>query len=71
MSLQRLLARVNYDNRQYEIGDEVDIRDADLPQLASVGAVETAQPSAGAEDDPPAASSAAPRKTTRRPKAAG
>jgi hypothetical protein len=67
MPTKRLLARVNYDNQQYEIGDQIDIRDADLPQLESVGAVE--DPPA---EDPPADDSApaAPRQS-RRPKAAG
>ncbi len=51
MPLKRLLARVAYDNVQYEIGDQIDIRDADLAQLESVGAVE----------DPPAPATKAPR----------
>lgn len=70
MPLKRLLARVAYDNVQYEIGDQIDIRDADLPQLESVGAIEDPPAPAGAQDDPPAASSPTTPKTTRRPKAA-
>ena len=40
MPIKRLRARVNYDGAQFEIGDCIDIRAADLPQLESVGAVE-------------------------------
>jgi len=68
MPTKRLLARVNYDNQQYEIGDQIDIRDADLPQLESVGAVE--DPPA-AEDQPAADAADAAPKQARRPKAAG
>jgi len=67
MPTKRLLARVNYDNQQYEIGDQIDIRDADLPQLESVGAVDDRSPEAPPADD---SAPAAPRQS-RRPKAAG
>jgi hypothetical protein len=67
MPLKRLLARVNYDGQQYEIGDEIDIRDADLPQLESVGAVEAV----AAVEEAPATDADAATKPTRRPKAAG
>lgn len=68
MPIKRLLARVNYDGQQFEIGDQIDIRDADLPQLESVGAVE--DPPA-AEDQPAADAADAPAaKPARRPKAA-
>ncbi len=39
MPRKRLLSRVNYDNTQYEIGDEIEIRDEDLPQLETAGAL--------------------------------
>lgn len=68
MPIKRLLARVNYDGQQFEIGDQIDIRDADLPQLESVGAVE--DPPA-AEDQPAADAADAAPKPARRPKAAG
>ncbi len=68
MPIKRLLARVNYDGQQFEIGDQIDIRDADLPQLESVGAVK--DPPA-AEDQPAADAADAAPKQARRPKAAG
>jgi hypothetical protein len=64
MPIKNLLARVNYDNQQHEIGDQIDIRDADLPQLEAVGAV--ADPPADATD-----AGAQATKPARRPKAAG
>lgn len=67
MPIKRLLARVNYDGQQFEIGDQIDIRDADLPQLESVGAVE--DPPA-AEDQPAADAADAAPKPARRQKAA-
>jgi len=68
MPIKRLLARVNYDGQQFEIGDQIDIRDAALPQLKSGGAVE--DPPA-AEDQPAADAADAAPKQARRPKAAG
>lgn len=68
MPIKRLLARVNYDGQQFEIGDQIDIRDADLPQLESVGAVE--DPPAAEDQTAADAADAAP-KQARRPKAAG
>lgn len=68
MPIKRLLSRVNYDGQQFEIGDQIDIRDADLPQLEAVGAVE--DPPA-AEDQPAADAADAAPKQARRPKAAG
>ena len=68
MPIKNLLARVNYDNQQHEIGDQIDIRDADLPQLEAVGAV--ADPPADATADATDADAPA-TKPTRRQKAAG
>ncbi|MBL8396174.1 MAG: hypothetical protein JNK99_15750 [Candidatus Accumulibacter sp.] len=39
MPRKRLLSRVNYDNTPYEIGEVIDIRDEDLPQLEAAGAI--------------------------------
>lgn len=50
MPRKRLLSRVNYDNTPYEIGDDIDIRDEDLPQLEASGAIADApDDNAGAE----------------------
>lgn len=49
MPRKRLLSRVNYDNTQFEIGDDIDIRDEDLPQLEAAGAIADAPDEAGTE----------------------
>lgn len=48
MPRKNLLRRVNYDNVQHEIGDAIDIRDEDVAQLESAGAIADA-PEAPAE----------------------